>query len=184
MHDDYDYNSNNFEGDIALVVLEESVDLKPMAVGIVCLPPVSSTTILAQGIVVGWGVSEESEANHQPHSSTPKEVQLPVVTDDACFAADVRFRAFKSSRSFCAGFVNQSKAACLGDSGGGFYSHRDGRLYLAGIVSSSLPDPYGDCRSDTYSVFTDVRMFVGWIRNKMEETKVIKWKSVKFECSR
>jgi secreted trypsin-like serine protease len=176
LHEDWDYTSNDFDADIALVVLESEVDLrKRFTVGVVCLPSASQAEVSGIGIIAGWGISKRSEANQEPHDSTPNELELPAVTKAQCVDADHRLHILLTDRNFCAGFVNQNKSACVGDSGGGFVQYdKETKAYsITGIVSSSLKDNVGSCRIDLYSVFTDL---------KMEETKEKKWIDVNFDC--
>jgi secreted trypsin-like serine protease len=185
LHEDWDYTSNDFDADIALIVLETEVDLKKrFTVGVVCLPAASQAEVSGIGIIAGWGASKRSEANQEPHDSTPNELELPAVTKAECVEADYRLDILLTDRNFCAGFVNQNKSACVGDSGGGFVQYdKSTKAYsITGIVSSSLKDNVGSCRIDLYSVFTDVTKFTDWINLNMEETMDIKWINVDFEC--
>jgi secreted trypsin-like serine protease len=184
LHEDWKYNSDDFDADIALVVLEAAVDLNNRQYArVVCLPSTSLELESKIGTIVGWGVSKRSETNGENHDSTPNELQLPVVPAEICYDADIRFHEISSNRTFCAGFVNQNKGTCEGDSGGGFYTYESSsRTYsLSGIVSSGLRNQVGGCRTDIYSVFTDVRKFVGWIEEKIEQTAMI-GRYVDFSC--
>jgi secreted trypsin-like serine protease len=146
-------------------------------VRIVCLPTASQGEVTGDGTVVGFGISGRSIADGERHDSTPNELTLPAVTQAQC-KEDDQLLLMSSNRTFCAGFVGKGKAVCKGDSGGGFYQlDRSTRRYsLAGIVSSSPYDPNEACNTNSYSVFTDVSKFVGWIQKKME----IEWTYVKF----
>jgi secreted trypsin-like serine protease len=185
VHEDWDYTAQDFDADIAILVLKTEVDLsRPSKVGVVCLPQPTSNPVTGNGYIVGWGLNEWTEANRELHSITPKELRLPVVTNEVCFEADERLEYLTSPRTFCAGFEDQEKSACSGDSGGGFFQlDRITKSYiLSGIVSSSLRDIAGGCRKDIYSVFTNVVDFADWIQLKMQETENIKWKKVIFGC--
>jgi secreted trypsin-like serine protease len=185
IHEDWDFNSDSFDGDLALLLLYEKVDLsRRYIVGVVCLPPSSSRPFIGNGTISGWGVSEWSIANGKRHSLTPNDLDLPAVTNDQCTDADDRFYDLVNDRTFCAGFVNQGKSACQGDSGGGFlYFDKTTRSFnLAGIVSATLYNSFGDCEINTYSVFTDVAKFVDWINERVEKTKDFRWQEVKFKC--
>jgi serine protease 56 len=173
LHEDWKYDEDDFDADIALLTLETEVDLtNRRTVRIICLPQPSSSEVTETGTVVGWGISERSEADGEHHDSKPNKLELPAVTKQQCYNTSHELQMASSDRTFCAGFVNQSKSACKGDSGGGFYVYHSSTrtYYIGGIVSASLHDPYGGCRTDTYSIFTDVNKFVDWIREKMEKT--------------
>jgi secreted trypsin-like serine protease len=173
IHEDWKHDGDNFDADIALLVLKTEVDLtQRQYVRIVCLPPANQGEVTGDGTVVGFKRSTDED-------STSNEVTLPAVAQAQCFEADDRFHELSSNRTFCAGFVNQGKSACKGDTGGGFYQlDRSTRKHiLAGIVSASPRDPSGGCNTNTYSVFTDVSKFVEWIKEKME----IEWTYVKLK---
>jgi protein C (activated) len=185
VHEDWDYDSIRFDGDLALLLLDKKVDLsRRHIVGVVCLPPPSSTSFIGNGTISGWGVSKWSIANEKSHSMTPNDLDLPAVTNEQCTDANKRFYNLVSDRTFCAGFVNQSKSACHGDSGGGFmdFDKTKLRFNLAGIVSVSLYNPMNECEINTYSVFTDVAKFVEWIDERVKKTKDFKWQEVEFQC--
>jgi secreted trypsin-like serine protease len=185
IHENWDFESNSFDGDVALLLLDGNVDLSDRySVGIVCLPSSSSGPVIGNGTVAGWGVSEWATANTKGHSITPNDLELPAVTNEECTNANVRFFELISNRIFCAGFVNQGKAACKGDSGGGFlqYDITARRFNLAGIVSGTLYNSMNECEINTYSVFNDVRKFVDWINEGVEKTKDLRWQKVEFQC--
>ena len=157
-----------------------------MKVAIICLPSASGVDYTGIGTVVGWGISEASEANYEHFDSTPNGIELPSVTQTQCEEAVNDFHTASSHRTFCAGYLDQGKSACGGDSGGGFVAYdRSRKNYnLAGIVSSSLIDrKMRSCNIDTYSIFTDVGKFVEWMRKNMKKTEEIKWQDVEFHCS-
>jgi secreted trypsin-like serine protease len=111
------------------------------------------------------------------------------VNNSHCFSTDTdTLEIISSPRTFCAGFVNENKSACSGDSGGGFYlKNLSTKLFnLQGIVSAAAndPDPYSTrgCDINMFSLYTNVAKFVDWIRNEMEKSKEIEWKEVEFEC--
>jgi secreted trypsin-like serine protease len=185
LHYDWQSGSSNFDADLALLVLESPVDLSnQLVVGVVCLPPARSESVSGVGKMAGWGISEWSESISESYSFTPNEIELSAVSRDVCLAADYNFQVFTSPRTFCAGIANQNKSSCKGDSGGGFFQFDsfNGAFNVIGISSSSVLDSFKGCRTGSYSVFTDVTKFVGWIDKNIEETKDSVWKQVHFEC--
>lgn len=181
-HDDWNIEETDFDADIAILVLESDVDVRYQHVGIVCLPEARNSEMTGEGIVVGWGLSEKSIKDGTKYSSTPNELKLPVVTLQHCHDTNFNFEDVTSNRTFCAGYLNQGKSTCLGDSGSGFFVKTNRRYFLKGIVSTSLLS-LNRCNTNTYSVFTDVTKFVGWIENKMEQTKEVEEKNVPFDCT-
>ena len=183
LHEDWKYKDEEWDADVALVVLLTEVDLSSFIVGIVCLPPSSKHEVTGSGTISGWGFSEESQKQKKPFSSTPNELRLPAVPLAICVNADERFEIVSSNRTFCAGYMNKNKAACQGDSGSGFYQLKGQNYNLAGVVSASLKDNSVYCVTEFYSIFTDVSKFTDWIKNKIDETKIINWEEVNFECT-
>jgi secreted trypsin-like serine protease len=167
VHEDWKYDEDNYDADIALILLARKVNLDQRK--FVDLPAPSQGEVTVDGTVVSFGHLTDGD-------STPNELTIPAVTQAQCFEADYRLRELSSNRTFCAGFVNQGKSVCKGDTGGGFYQldRSTERHTLAGIVSASLS---GGCNINTYSVFTDVSKFTEWIQEKMEE---IEWTYVEF----
>ena len=183
LHQDWKHKDNQWDADIALIVLLAEVDLSNFGVvGIVCLPPSSEHKVTGTGTISGWGLSEQSQKKRTPFSSTPNELRLPAVPQSVCEDADERFAIASSNRTFCAGFINQNKAACKGDSGSGFYQLKGRNYNLAGIVSASLIDISAYCVTEDFSIFTDVSKFTDWINNKIDETKKIIWEEIEFNC--
>jgi secreted trypsin-like serine protease len=58
VHEDWNVHSNSLDGDLALLLLDEKVDLsRPFIVGVVGLPPLSSSTFTGNGTLSGLGIS-------------------------------------------------------------------------------------------------------------------------------
>lgn len=181
----WDETAPYYDSDVALVVLESELDLNDQKVGIVCLPPfieATSKDLLQNGFVVGWGISEKSEALNP----TPVEVEIPSATFRQCNKADAWFFHASSHQTFFTGFTTQNESACSSDDGGGLLVNDPikEKIYLTGIYSASLMDSSNECRSDTCSIFANVGKLVEWIAEKIRETTEIKWNGVNFKCSR
>lgn len=183
VHPQWIYNDPSYDADIALVVLRTNVKLT-QHVGLVCLTRQSESQVTGKGIIVGWGANEWTDEHLEKMSPTPKELQLPTVTNDECEEENYNFLNVISHRTFCAGFVGEDKSAGAGDSGGGFYQFdKSLRAYkLTGIIATSLTNEVTKARKDTYTVYTDVSKFTNWIENQMKETETIKWKYIDFNC--
>ena len=104
VHEDWDWNSDEYDADISLVVLQSKVDLSdPMNVAIICLPSASDVDYEGTGTVVGWGISEASDDNREHFDSTPNGIELPSVTQTQCEETGNDFHTASSHRTFCAG---------------------------------------------------------------------------------
>jgi secreted trypsin-like serine protease len=183
LHPEWNMNTYAFDADISIVVLRDPVTMT-LTVGKICLPEQSNDEVVGTGTIAGWGKSQASEKVGNGPDTIPNELELPAVDNITCWNSNHDLYGISSPRTFCAGFVNQSKSACSGDSGGGFYLRSSTKFVweLRGIVSASIRDPYRGCDINAYGVFTNVAKFVDWIKIKMEETNEIKWKEVSFMC--
>ena len=79
--------------------------------------------------------------------SIPALLSLQVITDNM----------------FCAGYLEASRDACSGDSGGPFVVHYRGTWFLTGVVS------WGErCAArGKYGVYTRLGNYLGWIQDTM-----------------
>lgn len=162
IHPDYRQDeSYNFEGDIALLELENSVTLGPNLMPI-CLP--DNETFYDQGLmgyVSGFGITKERLANNL------RFVRLPVANRDACeswLRKNKRSDVF-SENMFCAGDTTMKQDACQGDSGGVFAvkDPNNDHWVATGIVS------WGIGCSKGYGFYTKLLNYVDWIKKEMDE---------------
>ncbi|XP_043821773.1 complement C1r subcomponent-like protein [Dromiciops gliroides] len=161
VHPDYrPEDSDNFEGDIALLELENSVPLGSNILPI-CLP--DNETLYASGLVgyvSGFGMERGRLV------SQLKYVRLPVAKREACEAwllEKNRTEVF-SPNMFCAGDRTLKQGVCQGDSGGVFavWDNTTERWMATGIVSWGT-----DC-SKGYGFYTKVLNYMDWIKGIME----------------
>lgn len=150
LHPDFDTSNN--QNDVALIELNESYSGRQ-----VTLPSQGSQIprFGDDGTVLGWGALSEGGNV----SNKLREVQLPVVSNAACFPPYPNI--FDGALSFCAGGARSGgQDACQGDSGGPLLVTRDGVVIVAGLVS------YGEgCgRSGVPGVYTRVSNYTDWIK--------------------
>ena len=94
-----------------------------------------------------------------------KEVQVPVITNDACKQFYQGTPAAIDDKSICAGFKEGGRDSCQGDSGGPLMApHGQGdRFYLLGIVSFGI----GCAQAQFPGVYTRVSAQMNWITSKL-----------------
>lgn len=182
IHESWNISSWTYDADIAIVTLTDSTEFSNI-IGIVCLPEASFNDVSGTGTVMGWGKIAKSGSNDN-HEITLSKVEIPAVNGTHCFLTFPRLAVHSSSRMFCGGYVNEGKAPCTGDSGGGFYiqdpSHKT--WTVTGIVSGSLSSEQYGCDINKFQLYTNVARFVTWINNVIEDTKGTIWQLVKFDC--
>uniref|UniRef100_A0A8C5KSW4 Complement C1r subcomponent n=1 Tax=Jaculus jaculus TaxID=51337 RepID=A0A8C5KSW4_JACJA len=162
IHPDYRQDqSHNFEGDIALLELENPVTLGPNLLPI-CLP--DNETVYDRGLmgyVSGFGITEDKIAFDL------RFVRLPVAEREACqnWLHTKKSNDVFSQNMFCAGDPSLKQDSCQGDSGGVFAvrdRHSD-RWVAAGIVS------WGIGCGEGYGFYTKLLNYVDWIKKEMGE---------------
>lgn len=162
IHPDYRQDqSHNFEGDIALLELEHSVDLGPDLLP-VCLP--DNETFYDRGLmgyVSGFGITEDKIAFDLRY------VRLPVAEREACenWLRTKNSNDVFSPNMFCAGDPSLKHDACQGDSGGVFAvrDRNSDRWVATGIVS------WGIGCGEGYGFYTKLLNYVDWIKKEMGE---------------
>lgn len=170
IHPDWRYIEEKFDADIAILKLDNAAYFDTFARP-VCLPEQSNNAITSTGLVAGWGKTENSESFNE---FTPFEVPVPVIDDAVCYTTVPKLGRYSSPRMFCGGFVNQGKAVCKGDSGGGFFTRDERSIWtLRGIVSGGLQTASGGCEVNAYSLYTNVAKFRNWITEIMQRVKVV-----------
>lgn len=165
LHPDWKYNQDNFDADIAILVLAVEVEFNSF-VRPVCLPSKNNDVVVGIGTVVGWGLTENSSGFYEP---TPSELEEPVIDGNTCYTIVHRLGRYSSPQMFCGGFVNESKATCTGDSGGGFYFPDERSIWtVRGIVSGGLRGSLGRCEVNAYTLFTNIAKYRSWITGVIE----------------
>uniref|UniRef100_A0A670IHN4 Coagulation factor VII n=1 Tax=Podarcis muralis TaxID=64176 RepID=A0A670IHN4_PODMU len=156
------YDSTNFNNDIALIQLTSSVVFSEHVLPI-CLPNPQLTTLLigegASGMVSGWG------ATHTKGKSTRflMKVSLPIVSADTCRPSTEKLI---TDNMFCAGYAEEAQDACKGDSGGPFAVAYRSTWYLLGVVSWGE----GCAEVGKYGAYTRVSNYISWIKETIEST--------------
>ncbi|XP_059468294.1 enteropeptidase-like [Neocloeon triangulifer] len=170
IHPEYNQSAENFENDIALLIIEPKVLTFNEMVQPACLWAEKDNDIEkiagSQGEVAGWGLTAENK-----RSAVLQKAYLDIVTHRTCFSNNKNFfgKYLKPTLNFCAGIPNQA-TTCVGDSGGGLTIYNNGRHYLRGITSFA-PDKRENvdgntifvCSKKYYSVFADVTNYMDWI---------------------
>lgn len=167
IHVNFDYDPNTYDNDIALLQLDEAVELTPR-VRPVCLPTDRSARVHLQegklGVATGWGLTENGD-----YADVLSEAVLPVVANEKCQEAYERAGVplTVSEAMFCAGHANATSDACSGDSGGPMVFVDESvtterRWILEGVVSWGSPS--GCAVANQYGGFTRVFAFLSWIK--------------------
>lgn len=185
IHPDWDFNSEKYDADISVVVMIEPIEYS-RHIQPICLPPQKNKNDeypTGTGLIVGWGMSEHSGANF--NDPTLNQLKQPIVSAHFCYPRFPDLAAASSDRAFCGGFDSQSKSACGGDSGGGFYfeDKSTSTWIVKGIVSGGLQDVDGySCNVNAFTLYSNVAIFVDWITKVMQESKAAPWVFVNFTC--
>lgn len=111
VHSAWNPKRNNYDGDIAIAVLETPItfqhNIKP-----ICLPSKKENAadiIGKSGVVAGWGYSDKRKST----TGIPKIVEIPITTDLECVNENSILDTIMSARSFCS-TPNISRGPCKG----------------------------------------------------------------------
>lgn len=155
VHGDYEKVAVS-DADIALVELEQSLELGPSAKPATILSPGDESTVLADGsplIVTGWGATEEGGNVVRDL----REVSVPFVVNKAC-SDPLSYGNQITDSMICAGLAAGNKDSCQGDSGGPLVSAVP-PIRQVGVVSWGE----GCARPGKPGVYTRISNFKGWI---------------------
>lgn len=167
VHHDWDLYSENFDADIAILVLSQVITFN-FYIQPICLPDDDVTTDDVEGRIVGWGYAENGKMQEIPRENVTKTCISPT----HCFLAMNSIATISSLRTFSAG--NGGAIPNHGDSGGGFFVVSHSRWVQYGIMSVATANATGHITPQSFSVFTNVKLFKSWIRG------IIEWQI--FDC--
>lgn len=162
-HPDYKPRLINFDADLAIVRLKQSV-VFTVAIRPICMwqGAVDSRELEGvSGIIVGWGGDGRRNT-----TTVPTLVNATVVSEITCLRSNDVFISLTSNRTLCAGNLDGS-GPCMGDSGNGLMIRNRNKWMLRGTVSAALGSPTQQCVLDQYAIYSDIAMFVEWIRSNM-----------------
>jgi len=157
IHHNWHPDLATFDGDIAILELEQPVVFNQFVQPVCRIDPESSIGAIKTGIVVGYGKDENGF-----YGEKPKMFESPIYSRNECFTKNSELEPLLSTRMFCGGYANGT-GTCVGDSGSGLNVVHDNTFYLRGIVSASLRDRDNECNVYSHSVFTDTLAFHLWI---------------------
>lgn len=161
IHEEWNPSTIKYDADISLLEFEEGSILfneKSVYIRPICLWSAASDPAEKDGIVTGWGKSEDQSRKHQ---NKPKMTTAPIQSNEDCFFEAERLLGISTRRTFCAGTRNGS-GVCHGDSGGGLFTKTAGIYYFRGIVSSTLIKDNA-CDVTNFAVYTNILKFKDWI---------------------
>lgn len=152
-----DYDTSNFNRDIALLKLSEEVDLTTYTPA--CLAKTQDNYEGKNAWVYGWGATEYQGSS----SDELLEVEVPVVSNTVCKAAMEPEGFTITDAMVCAG-GQLNKDGCQGDSGGPLTVEDNGRHVLIG--DTSFGNKCG--QAGQYGVYADVAFFRTWLDTTMQ----------------
>ncbi|XP_067277527.1 plasminogen activator, urokinase a [Pseudorasbora parva] len=159
IHENYDYITENFNNDIALLKIKNSngqCAVKTNSVRTACLPPFQQ--MLAKGFhceIAGYGRHQKGGFEYSRHL---KKAQVELISQDACqdkyYSKDA-----VNENMLCAVGKGWEDDACKGDSGGPLVCEVNDTMFLFGIISWGI-----DCAEKFKpGVYTKVSNYNNWI---------------------
>lgn len=164
IHDEWNPQTQQYDADISLLEFEKGKILFSDSsdfISPICLWGSETEPAAKEGVVVGWGKSEDATKFHE---TIPTMIKAKIQTNEECFLTQRPLLDLSSFRTFCAGLQNGS-GVCFGDSGSGLFIKVNQVHYLKGIVSSSLVKDQL-CDVSKNAVYTNVLKYMDWIEEK------------------
>jgi Trypsin len=167
LHSDWSSSSENFDADIALLMLSESHEnISP-----ICIPPLNSLTSKSEGIVMSWIDMEPTDPGYWNHNfnlpyNYPIKYVMPIRSLSQCVQLQPRFTSIISNRTICAGGLNSVACLEVANSGASMSIKQNDTFFLYGIVSSSFIDIAG-CDNITFTLLTEVSKFHEWLNENI-----------------
>ncbi|XP_072902170.1 coagulation factor X-like [Hemitrygon akajei] len=155
------FEKYTFDNDIAILVLKNPLQLNQHVVPI-CIPHknFAEQVLMNQpnALVSGWGRLQD----HGVTSTKLQRLTVPYIDRAKCIESS-RFPV--SQNMFCAGYSNENKDSCRGDSGGPHVTNHKNTWFLTGIVSWGE----GCAQKGKYGIYTKVSKYIKWIKYVMKE---------------
>jgi len=166
VHHDWNPYIASYDADIAILELANEVTFNEYIQPICIAAPNTEAASKTDGIIAGFGKSEFRDTEN-----IARKIPSPIHSYEFC-ANSSDHESLLTHRTFCGGYANGT-SVCQGDSGSGLIVNHEGVYYLRGIVSSAISGPIIGCNITSYSVFTDILDFYGWITTGKDEKILI-----------
>lgn len=163
VHPNWDPFNQNFDADIAVIILEQKVPITQF-IRPICLWTSNQNIPATSGVVIGYGKSETNENR----TNVPKKIQIFIHRNEECIATEPKLKSLSSDRTFCGESI-YGNTICFGDSGHGFFVRVKNKFFLRGIISSSPKGINNSCAFTHYGVYSNVLMYTNWIENPEEK---------------
>ncbi|GFN91395.1 chymotrypsin-like elastase family member 1 [Plakobranchus ocellatus] len=152
--------TSNFPNDLALLELDSPVDVASGDVGLACLPDTNFDLSPGSNCwISGWGETRGSDAQE----GQMNELSLTIMDTGQCKAMWDRVDISVLDTQICVG--QGITGACYGDSGGPLMCERQGRVYVAGVMSWLVKN----CSGPNFpNVFTRLPAYVNWVQERLD----------------
>lgn len=167
-------DSHSVSHDFCLIETDMEMDLDGEHADIVCLPEQDEKVPLTEDCyVAGWGWNS---LDKETPTETLHKIKVPILTHEECTNTDLsnfNKKNVDEEIEFCAGYLDGSKDACLGDSGGPLICvNENNEPVLWGLVSWGI-----GCAYQGYpGVYARVSWAITWINemaNKRNEVSTV-----------
>lgn len=114
IHPDWETDGYRSDADLAILVAEIHIKFSSTMMPVCLWTDLEEDNIL-EGVVVGWGASEETRRTF--HTEIPNLAVMRKVPSAKCYERFSELANMGSSRTFCAVSVKEDSGPCKGDSG-------------------------------------------------------------------
>ncbi|XP_046547596.1 elastase-1-like [Haliotis rubra] len=153
--------TSNFPNDVAMLQLDEPVDVTSGDARVACLPTDEELSLLdnSKCWISGWGETRGSGGQE----NAKNELNVEILPNWLCSSMWRRVDIHVLDDQVCVG--NGETGACFGDSGGPLMCEIGGRYHVTGVMSWLI----NNCSARGFpNVFTRVTSYLDWIYEKLE----------------
>jgi len=104
IHSDWNSQKETYDADIAILRLTSKVTFTNY-IQPACLPPSNMNAFEIDGIVVGYGLSDDTQGAHELR---PKFIKISSITQEDCLIGRDTISRISSRRMFCAGSIGKN----------------------------------------------------------------------------
>jgi hypothetical protein len=88
-----------FDADLAILILDTAITFTSRIIPICIMNP-SQDIEIKEGILIGWGQSEDKSKRYE---TIPRQLKISIKRNVECFLDNYEFAKIASNRTFCAG---------------------------------------------------------------------------------
>lgn len=103
VHPHWNPHIERFDADLAIIIPESAIMFTSRIIPVCMLSPYHQDAGMKEGILIGWGQSEDKSKRYE---TIPRQLKTSITPNEECFLDNYEFAKIASNRTFCAGNKN------------------------------------------------------------------------------